>query len=320
MKSSTLFLAGALVCGLWASAFAQTAAELNTEATKMDSLATNQGQSKVIGKISEDFSGFLGSDSRAVVTGLRNGTPIELTSTTTTPSTTPGAAPVTTTNTTIINPPTGKMGHGNVYISLALAKQQLGAAGITQPTPEQLQAALTGGTVTTGTGPGATTTTMDGILTMRSQHMGWGQISQKLGYKLGPVISGMKSANQNLTTTTSNTSSGSSTTTASAQSKNSSKSGIVSGGGKSQGNRGHGIAGGKVARDSRSGIVTASGASGAKSGGGIVTGSGRSGGSGQSHGYGRGIVSGSGRAVGASSGGVSRGGGHGAANGKGHNK
>src|SRR5512145_2030925 len=183
MKTSTLMLAGTLVCGLWAPGFAQTATQLSTEAARMDSLASNQGQSKVIGKISEDFSGFLGSDSEAVVTGLRNGTPIKLTSTTTTPSTTPGAPPATTTNTTIINPPTGKMGHGNVYISLALAKQQLGAAGITEPTPQQLQAALTGGTITTGTGPSATTTTMDGILTMRSQNMGWGQIAQKLGYK-----------------------------------------------------------------------------------------------------------------------------------------
>jgi hypothetical protein len=212
------------------------------------------------------------------------------------------------------------MGHGNVYISLALAKQQLSAAGITQPTPEQLQAALTGGTVTTGTGPAATTTTMDGILTMRSQHMGWGQISQKLGYKLGPVISGMKNANHKLSTTTASASSGSSATTAGAPSNNSSKNGIVSGSGKSQGNRGHEIANGKGAKGSSSGIVTASGASGGKSGSGIVTGSGRGVGSGQSHAYGRGIVSGSGRAVNSPSGGVSHGGGNGAANGKGHNK
>jgi hypothetical protein len=212
------------------------------------------------------------------------------------------------------------MGHGNVYISLALAKQQLSAAGITQPTPEQLQAALTGGTVTTGTGPAATTTTMDGILTMRSQNMGWGQIAQKLGYKLGPVISGMKNANQSLATTTASASSGSSTTTAAAQSNSSSKSGMVSGSGKSQGNRGHENIDGKGAKGSSSGIVTASGTSGGKSASGIVTGSGRSVGSGQSHGYGRSIVSGSGRAVSSSGGAVSHGGGNGAANGKGHSK
>jgi hypothetical protein len=321
MKTSTLlFLAGVLVCGLWAPGFSQTTTELNTEAAKMDSLAANQGQSKVISKISGDFSGFLGSDSTAVVTGLRNGTPIKLTSTTTTSSTTPGAPPVTTTNTTIINPPTGKMGHGNVYISLALAKQQLSAAGITQPTPQQLQAALNGGTITTGTGPGATTTTMDGVLTMRSQNMGWGQIAQKLGYKLGPVISGMKNANQNLSTTAASSSTKSSTTVAGAQSNDSSKSGIVSGSGKSQGNGGHGIVDGKGSKGSSSGIITASGGSGGKSANGIVTGSGKSVGSGQSHSYGRGIVSGSGHAAGSSSGSISHGSSNGAAHGKGHSK
>jgi hypothetical protein len=317
MKTSILFLAGVFVFGLWSSGFSQTATQLNTEAAKMDSLAASQGQSKVTSKISGDFSGFLGSDSTAVVTGLRNGTPIKLTSTTTTPSTTPGAPPVTTTNATIITPPTGKMGNGNVYISLALAKQQLSAAGITQPTPEQLQAALTGGTITQGTGPGATTTTMDGVLTMRSQGMGWGQISHKLGYKLGPVISGMKNANQNLATTTAGSSTTSTTTAAGAQSNKSSKSGIVSGSGKSQG---HGIVNGKGSKGSSSGIVSASGASGEKSSAGIVTGSGKSVGSGQSHGYGRGIVSGSGHAASSSGGNISHGSSNGAGNGKGHSK
>ena len=316
MKTATLLLTGTLVCGLFTPGFAQTTTQLDTEATKMDSLASNQGQSKVIGKVSGDFGNFLGSDSTAVVTGLRNGTPIKLTSATTTP----GAPPVTTTNTTIINSPTGKMGYGNVYISLALAKQQLGAAGITEPTPQQLQAALNGGTITTGTGPAATTTNMQGILTMRSQKMGWGQIAQKLGYKLGPVISGMKSANQNLATNTASSSSGNSTTTAGAQSNNSSKSGIVSGSGKSHGNSDHGIVDGKGSKGSSSGIVTASGGSGAKSTSGIVTGSGRGVGNGQSHGYGSGIVSGSGHAAGASSGVVSQGGGNRAAHGNGHNK
>jgi hypothetical protein len=212
------------------------------------------------------------------------------------------------------------MGHGNVYISLALAKQQLGAAGITEPTPQQLQAALTGGTITTGTGPSATTTTMDGILTMRSQNMGWGQIAQKLGYKLGPVISGMKSANHNLSSTPATTPSGSTTSAAGAQSNKAAQSGIVSGSGKSQGNGVHGIVDAKGSKGSSSSIVTASGANAGKSASGIVTSSGRGVGSAQSHGYGRGIVSGSGHAAGSSSGGVSRGSGDGAAHGKGHSK
>jgi hypothetical protein len=254
----------------------------------MNTLATNRGESHVVDKISSDFSSFLGSDAKPVVSGLRNGTSITLF--TTTPGSTPTAPPVT--STTIITPPTGKMGFGNAYISLALAKQQLNQVGITQPTPQQLQAALTGGTVTTGSGPTLATHNLQGILTMRSQNMGWGQIAQKLGTKLGPVVSGMKSANQNMTTA-----SASSTGSQSA----SSSSGIVSGSGKSHGNSGQGVSGQN------------------NSGEGIVSASGRSGGNGNA--YGKGIVSGSGQAVGGNSGITTAGGrGNSSGQGKGQSK
>ncbi len=320
MKTFALFLAGVLACSLAAPIYAQTATELNGEITKMNSLTTRQGNTRVVEKISSDFDSFLGPDANSVVTGLRNGTPIELTSTTTTVGSTPGAAPVTTTETTIINPPTGKMGYGNVYTSLALAKQQLSVAGITEPTPQELQAALTGGTITSGTGPEATTTTMEGILTMRSQKMGWGQISKKLGYKLGPVISGMKSANKNLATATTSVSSETSTTHAAARSKAAYGKGIVSGNGKSQANNGHAVANGKSNKGAGSSIVSASGGGSGKHSGAIVSGSGRGLSSGQSHGYGRGIVSGSGHGVSPSGGAVSTGRGNGGAHGKSHTK
>jgi hypothetical protein len=255
MKIKAILGVTILALGVNVQAFADTASTLNTEASRMNTLAASHGETNVTGKISGTFNSFLGSDSTAVVTGLRNGTPITLT--TTTPATTPGAAPTVTT--TVITPPTGQMGHGNVFISLALAKQQLGQMGISQPTPEQLQAALTGGTITTGTGATATTTQLQGVLTMRSQGMGWGQIAQQQGTKLGPVISGLKSANKQVTTTNASSTSQSA----------SSSSGIVSGSGKSHGegivsgsNRstGNGNAYGK-------GIVTGSGeAAGGNSG------------------------------------------------------
>jgi hypothetical protein len=229
----------------------------------MNTLAASHGETNVTGKISGTFNSLLGSDSNAVVTGLRNGTPITLT--TTSPAATPGAAPTVTT--TVITPPTGQMGHGNVFISLALAKQQLGQLGISQPTPEQLQAALTGGTITTGTGATATTTQLQGVLTMRSQGMGWGQIAQKQGTKLGPVISGLKSTNQQMNTTSASPTSQST----------SSSSAIVSASGKSQGNSGQ-----NVSEQNRSGE-------------GIVSGSNRSTGNGNA--YGKGIVTGSGQAA-----------------------
>lgn len=285
MKTNALILSLGLLAGSALAASAQTTAEINNQTTTMNNLASTAGETNVVGKISNDFSSILGANANAVVTGLRNGTPITLKSI----GTTPGGTPTTATTTTVITPPTGQMGYGNVYISLALAKQQLGAMGITEPTPAQLQAALTGGTITQSTGTGATatttTTTLDGILTLRSQNMGWGQIAQKLGYKLGPVMSSMKSANQHLTHQ-------STSTTGSANSA--SNRAIVSAGGQVHGNGGHGIS------------TTAKG-----SGGAIVSAAGRAG---NGYGHGGGIVSGAGQSA------SSAGGGNGAGLGKGHSK
>jgi hypothetical protein len=307
MKIRPLILSVGLLAGSPAWALADTATDLNSQVTAMNSTTANQGQTNVVNKISSDFSSFLGADSKAVVTGLRNGTPITLTSTTTTPSLTPGGLPITTTTTTTIAPPTGQMGFGNVYISLALAKQQLSTLGITQPTPQQLQAALTGGTITqtTGTGTTATTTTtnLQGILTLRSQKMGWGQIAQKLGFKLGPVIASMKSANHNLANVTTSSSHEHGVTNASGKTHDS-DGGIVSSNGKSHGDSSQGISSGKGSGDN--GIVTASGR-----------------GNGNNYGATRStIVTGSGHVEGSASGIVSAGtaGSHGAGNGKGRDK
>jgi hypothetical protein len=308
MKVFAAILILGLTAGAPVSGLADTTTDPNSQVTTMNNLSSSPGQTKVINKISGDFSSFLGSDANAVVTGLRNGTPITLNSTTTTTDPTTGL-PVTTTTPTVITPPTGHMGFGNVYISLALAKQQLSALGITQPTPEQLQAALTGGTITQTTGSGVTatttTTSLQGILTMRSQNMGWGQIAQKLGFKLGPVIAGMKSANHSLAATTSAASKSNNVNTASGKTNGSSNHGIVSASGKSQNVGANGVGNGK-------GL-----------GAGIVSAAGRSNGNayGLNHGS-DGIVTGSGHSAGVSGGIVSAGGGNGngSANGKGHNK
>jgi hypothetical protein len=305
MKMRAMLLTVGLAASMPMVTGAQTAADLNSQVTTMNNLTSNPGQTNVTNKISSDFSSFLGSDANSVVTGLRNGTPISLISTTTTPSPTPGGLPVANTTTTVITPPTGHMGFGNVYISLALAKQQLNTLGITQPTPQQLQAALTGGTITqtTGTGATATTTTtnLQGILTMRSQNMGWGQIAQKLGFKLGPVMASMKSANHSLAATAAASSKGNGH--ANGQASKSSESGIVSASGKSAGNSAQGVASGKGSGD---GIVTASGK-----------------GNGNAYGLNRnsGIVTGSGNAAASNGGVVSAGASsNGMANGKGHSK
>lgn len=130
--------------------------------------------------LAAQFTDFAGSpeNSASLVNGLRTGNPITLTD----PLVVGGPPPVSTTFTA----PTKPMGYGNVRIALSLAQAQLASQGITNPTATELQGALLGTTVT---GPGGTTTT-DGVLQMRASGMGWGQIAQSMGYKLGPIMSG----------------------------------------------------------------------------------------------------------------------------------
>lgn len=126
---SYLVLLGALgAVNVTAVAADSSEAALATETQQMDQLTVSHGEPAVVGKISPDFATFAGSDAnaRALVSGLRNGTPVTLTS-----SSSSG-----TTASTTFTPPTGKMGYGNVFITLALAKQQLTSLGITQPTAE----------------------------------------------------------------------------------------------------------------------------------------------------------------------------------------
>ena len=178
-----VFFLGLTICPLEIQAYSDQ--ELVPEASRIDKLVASKGEASVIDKLSGEFKSFLGADAKSVVTGLRNGTRITLT-------------PMTT-----INPSTGKMALGNVFISLSLAKQQLNRSGIGRPSPEQLKATLLGGRVTTGSGKTATTTNLQGILTMRSQKMGWGQIAKGHGLKLGPVARGLTSAYQGIVVTAS---------------------------------------------------------------------------------------------------------------------
>jgi hypothetical protein len=238
--------------------------------------------------ISNDYSYFLKNvDSKQVVNDLRNG---QWTTTTTDPTTN-------TTTTTTEALPTGKMGFGNVKISLALAQESLRQQGIMQPTSEQLHTSLAGGQMV----PGDSTTTTSGILQMRADGMGWGQIAQKYDVKLGQLMSGKQPASTTTTTT-------SSTTTTS--------KGITTAGGKSS-TTVTGKGNGKAFSGSESqenGIVSASGrtsgtssSSASQAGRGIVSGSGRS------VGHTSGIVTGGGNGhqYGGSGGGQGNSGGHG---------
>ncbi len=195
-------LALAIALGLGASAAAlaaqagdaSTRAEVDRQAAQLDRLAGGQESSTVTRRFAADFADFAGSqdNAEALIGGLRTGSPITL-----------SGGPGSTTAVTTITPPTRPMGYGNAYLSLSLARAQLAAYGITQPTPEQLQAALTGGSLTVSTvgADGSVTTrtvTMEGILTQRAAGMGWGEIAKANGFKLGPVVSAMKTASHRL--------------------------------------------------------------------------------------------------------------------------
>lgn len=116
------------------------------------------------------------ANAQSLVTGLRTGSVVTLTAT--------GSAPAVS-----FAPATQKMGFGNINIALALAKTALAKQGITNPTPEQLAAALNGGNITLTNG---SVVTLAGVLTQRSAGMGWGNIAKTLGVKQGAVVSASK--------------------------------------------------------------------------------------------------------------------------------
>ena len=216
-------------------------------------------------RIEQRFSTFAGSgaNSTSLVTGLRTGSAIKLT----------GSG-----ETTTFTSPTKPMGYGNITRALDLAQRQLAAGGITDPSPKELQAALMGGTVS---GPNGEIS-YQGVLQMRADGMGWGQIAKAEGTKLGPVVSSIKSAHTKVAALP--TTSSGSTALATPVSKSTTVKGITTAAGS-------GVAG------------TASG----KSHKGIVTADGSIGGAGQGHSSaGRGLVT----AAGGAAGGVSTAGVH----------
>src|SRR5687768_12123447 len=119
----------------------------------------------------EKYDRFAGSDrnARELVEGLRNDSQVDLSK---------GG------KTTSFKPATDKMGYGNVDLALGLAQASLAEHGIHNPTPEQIKAALNGGTITTKSGQRVT---LAGVLKLRASGMGWGQVAHKLGVKVGDV-------------------------------------------------------------------------------------------------------------------------------------
>jgi hypothetical protein len=115
-------------------------------------IALSQSEQQLI----ERYTDLAGSEENAtsLVTGLRDGKEVTLTEGT---------------STVMFTPKTGKMGWGNVDNAIAIAERLLQDQGITDPTPAQLEAAMTD------------------VLKLRADGMGWGEIAHAYGFKLGEV-------------------------------------------------------------------------------------------------------------------------------------
>src|SRR5260221_7443773 len=143
MKRSMRILCVSVMMALSPLAGAQTASDVDSLAKTLDATAANRGQTLVAGKIASNFTSLAGSDKNALalVNALRTGTNATLTypapaTTGTTTGTTPPPAtgtPPPASTTVTYDPPTGKMGWGEVKIALALAQASLASAGITKP-------------------------------------------------------------------------------------------------------------------------------------------------------------------------------------------
>lgn len=172
------FVLSLLCAGIFGALGMQAYADDTTDTTPPPSATSNTEA----GKLATTYSSFAGSDAnaQALVNGLRDGTSITLNTTTTNPDGT------TSTTATTFQPATGKMGYGEVNIALALAKDELARLGITDPTAAQLDAALNGGTITLADG---TTQDLQGVLALRADGQGWGQIAKTMGVNLGAIVS-----------------------------------------------------------------------------------------------------------------------------------
>jgi len=244
----------AVACGLTFAGAAPAQTVVSGSSSGITTAAGGGGTSAIYLKRTETrFGGFTGSpeNTESLAQGLRTGSEVTLT----------GAGG----ETAVFTPPTKPMGYGNVTRAMDLAQRDLAAAGITDPTPTEIQIALMGGSFSRTAGGVTTQYSSEGVLTLRSQGMGWGQIAHTIG-----VHPGMgKSATMALPAPT--PTSTSTTTAAGSSTVSGGKSGIVTAGGGSA-SHGNGRALGLSAGANGGATTTAAGAGVSASG--VTTGKG----------------------------------------------
>lgn len=162
---------------------------LEMQVKVLDNTSASRGREEVAARIASSFATLAGSQVNAValVNALHDGTVATLAYSA---MTVKDGKTVTTSASRAMPNPARPMGWGHVRIALALVQAGLQQVSISKPNAEQLQSALMGGTVKTAQG----NVQMRGILALRSTGMGWAQIAQAHGIKLGPVIASLRQA------------------------------------------------------------------------------------------------------------------------------
>ncbi len=167
---------------------AEEAASAETPIDTVSSIGTSVNTES---KLTNEFSEFLGSEEQAaiVVDGLRQGKSFSYTTGESeviepenpiAANNMPTAENPIEVDPNIIDPPTNSMGYGNVKLTLKLAESKLAEMGITQPTNEQLSAVLLGGNIDGQA--------VEGVLVMRADGMGWGEIAHQYDMKVGQLM------------------------------------------------------------------------------------------------------------------------------------
>jgi hypothetical protein len=237
------------------AALAQTTVSGSTS-SGITTAAGGSGTSAVYLKRTDTrFGAFTGSteNTDSLASGLRTGSEVTLT----------GSG-----ETVTFTPPTKPMGYGNVTRAMDLAQRDLAAAGITDPTPTEIRIAMMGGTITRTEGTTSTTTTFDGVLTLRSQGMGWGKIAHTIGVHpgMGKAAAPVPATTSTSTSTTTSSAAPASGSASTGITTAGSRSGIVTAAGGSGNVHGHGRALGLSAGSNSGATTTAAGASAAGGG------------------------------------------------------
>lgn len=207
--TSVAIAAGATASGAASGAISaksgETAASSKTAAAGAVSGHESAAELVAANHLASEFETLAGSHENALnlINGLRSSTPVSLTA----------SGQSGTSGQLVFSPPTPPMEYGEVSRALSLTRAKLAAQGITNPTPKQLQMVLLGESTAFGTEKStqvAGTAGTAGVLQLRSQGMGWGQIAQTLNVSpsahvatdapvstRGSAMTGHESANTN---------------------------------------------------------------------------------------------------------------------------